>query len=75
MIWNLINCVDWCHIESQPENSGHPVRLFASTCVVFNVAAPSLWNRLPVDSRNVSSLKKFKLVLKIHKSKVAFTDK
>jgi len=41
----------------------------------FSVADPTLWNKLPADIRNVSSLEKFKSFLKTHIFKVAFTDK
>ena len=41
----------------------------------FSVAAPTLWNRLPADIRNASSLENFKSVLKTHLFKVAITDK
>ena len=40
----------------------------------FSVAAPTLWNRVPADIRNASSLEKFKSVLKTNLVKVAFTD-
>ena len=32
----------------------------------FSVVAPTLWNRLPADIRNASSLENFKSLLKIH---------
>ena len=41
----------------------------------FGVAAPTLWNRLPANIRNVLSLEKFKSLLKTHLFKVAFSDK
>jgi len=41
----------------------------------FSVAASTLWNRLPADIRNASSLENYKFVLKTHLFKVAFTDK
>ena len=41
----------------------------------FSVAAPTLWNRLPANIRNASSLGNFKSLLKTHLFKVAFTDK
>ena len=41
----------------------------------FSVAAPTLWNKLPTDNRNVSSLENFKSILKTLLFKVAFTDK
>ena len=41
----------------------------------FSVAAPTLWNRLPADVRNASSLENLKSILKTHLFKVAFTDK
>ena len=41
----------------------------------FSVAAPTLWNKLPADIRNGSSLEIFQSVLKTHLFKVAFTDK
>jgi len=41
----------------------------------FSVAAPTLWNKLPADIRNASSLENFKSVLKTHMFRVAFTDK
>ena len=41
----------------------------------FSVAAPTLWNRLLEDIKNVSSLENFKSVLKIQLLKVTFTDK
>jgi len=42
---------------------------------VFSVTAPTLWNRLLANIRNVSSLENFKSLLKTHLFKVAFTDK
>ena len=41
----------------------------------FSVAAPTLWNRLPADIRNASSLWKNLNLLKTYLFKVAFTDK
>ena len=41
----------------------------------FSVAAPTLWNRLPANIRNASTLGNFKSLLKTHLFKVAFTDK
>ena len=41
----------------------------------FSVAAPTLWNRLPADIRNASSLGNYKSGLKTHLFNVAFTDK
>ena len=41
----------------------------------FSVAAPNLWNKLPANIRNSSSLGNFKSLLKTHLFKVAFTDK
>ena len=41
----------------------------------LSVAAPTLWNRLSANIRNVWSLKNFKYVQKTHPFKVAFTDK
>ena len=41
----------------------------------FSVAAPTLWNRLPADIRNASSLERFKSVLEIHLFNVTFSDK
>ena len=41
----------------------------------FSVAAPTLWNKLPPDIRNVSSLENFKSLLKTHLFNVTFTDK
>ena len=40
----------------------------------FCSTASTLWNRLPADNRNASSLEHFKSVLKTHLLKVAFTD-
>jgi len=44
-----------------------PVSRFKSygDCV-FSVAAPTLWNRLPANIRNASSLENFKSLLKPH---------
>jgi len=41
----------------------------------FSVATPTLWNKLPTNIRNVSSLGNLKSLLKTHLFKVAFTDK
>ena len=41
----------------------------------FSGAAPTLWNKLPANNRNASSLGNFKSLLKTHLFKVAFTDK
>ena len=41
----------------------------------FSVAAPNLWNKLPANIRNSSSLGNFKSLLKTHLFKVTFTDK
>jgi len=41
----------------------------------FSVADPTLWNRLPADIRNVSSLWNVEPLLKSHLFNVAFTDK
>ena len=41
----------------------------------FSVAAPTLWNKLPANIRNASSLGNFSSLLKTHLFKVAFTDK
>lgn len=39
----------------------------------FSVAAPKLWNALPLDLRNISSLSTFKSCLKLHLFKSAFS--
>jgi len=41
----------------------------------FSVAAPNLWNKLPANIINASSLGHFKSLLKTHLFNVAFTDK
>ena len=41
----------------------------------FGVAAPTLWNKLPANIRNASSLGNFKSLLKTHLFNVTFTDK
>ena len=41
----------------------------------FSVAAPTLWNRLPVSNRNMCSLETFISILKTYLFKVALTDK
>jgi hypothetical protein len=50
-------------------------RLKSYVNCVFSVAAPTLWNRLPANIRNASSLGKVETLLKTHLFKVAFTDK
>ena len=82
MIWRQNTCVNWFPLESHPENSfSHillqvPVsRLKSYGDCAFSVAAPTLWNRLPADIRNASSLENLKSVLKTHLFKVAFIDK
>ena len=42
---------------------------------VFSVRAPNLWNKLPADIRNASSLENVKSVLKTDPFKVAFICK
>ena len=80
----LNTCENWYRLQSHPEHSGNPVRYYcrcqclgSSHMVIdcaFSVAAPTLWNRLPENIRNASSLETFKSVLKMHLFKVAFTD-
>jgi len=41
----------------------------------FSVVVPTLWNMLPVDIRNASSLENVQSLLKTNLYKVAFTDK
>ena len=69
MIWRQNTCVNWCPLESHPENSGHPVRYYCRCqCLgsshgdyVFSVATLTLRNRLAADIRNASSLENFNL--------------
>jgi len=83
MVWRQKIYVNWCQLESHPENSGHPVRYYyrcqclgsSQIVIVLYIAAPTLWNRLLADIINASSLENFKSVLKTHLFKVAFTDK
>ena len=84
MIWRQNTCVNWCPFESHPENSGHPVRYYCRcqclgsghiVIVRLVLQAPILWNKLPANIRNASSLGNFKSLLKTHLFKVAFTDK
>ena len=42
---------------------------------VFSVATPTLWNKLPANIRNASSLENVKSILKTNLFNVAFTDK
>ena len=44
--------------------------MFGDRC--FKVIAPKLWNKLPIESRNVTSLSTFKTVLKTHLFKAGF---
>jgi len=81
MIWHLNTCLNWCHLESHPENSGHPVRYYCrclclryncrcpclgSNYIAFSIAAPTLWSKLLADIRNASYLGSFQNVLKTH---------
>ena len=49
-------------------------RLKSYSDFAFSLAAPTLWNRLPADIRNTSSLENFKSLLNSHLFKVAFTE-
>ena len=54
-----------------------PLCLGSSHMVIVRLVLqpPTLWNRLPANIRNASSLENFKSLLKTHLFKVAFTDR
>ena len=61
-------------MESDPI-AGASVSLKSNGESAFSVAASTLWNRLPANIRNASSLENIKSLLKTNLFKVAFTDK
>ena len=56
MICHRNTYVNWCPLESDPENSGVVSRLKSYGDCVFSVAASTLWNRLATNIRNALSL-------------------
>ena len=83
MILRQNTCVNWFPLESDPENSSHPVRYYCRCqCLGSShmeilplvLQPPTLWNTLPANIRNVSSLENVKSLLKTHLFKVVFTD-
>ena len=69
MTWHLNTCMNWCLLENNPQNSGHSVKYYcrclclgSSHMVIVRLGLqhPTLWNRLPADNINTSSLENLK---------------